>query len=132
MLPKSRDKRIDYEVEMPKPPQPRRRGTMEFYEWIVLFLFLASLGFSAASHMVLNAENFGIKEDVDTLLFPDFGVIFFFILLIWFDYAARVRYTKYSSQLFDQWQEDKIRFMKMNTEDMEKKAKAISEDNESE
>ena len=130
MLPESRDKRISYDVKMPQPPQPRRRGTMEFYEWIGLVLFLASLGMSASAHMVLTAgaEGFAVKEDANGILFPDLGVVFFFFLLVAFDYAARMRYTRYSSQLLDQWQEDKIRLMKMYSESMEKKAKRSEED----
>ena len=25
---------------LPQPPQPKRRGSLEFYEWIVLLLYL--------------------------------------------------------------------------------------------
>jgi len=131
MLPESRNKRIDYEVRMPKPPQPRRRGSMEFYEWIVLILFIMSLSASTVLHLDISGsgESLTVEEGTDGFVpYPDAVTAFFFLLLVVFDYDASRRYTKYSSQLLDQWQEDKIRLMNMET-----KAKAKrSEDDDSE
>lgn len=136
MLPESRDKRVNYEVKMPSPPQPRRRGAMEFYEWITLLLFLMSLTASTIVHLDIDPNDgtggIAINEETNSFhAYPDAITAFFFLLLVIFDYDASRRYTKYSSQLFDQWQEDKIRLMKTYSEGMEKKAKAISKDNDS-
>ena len=131
MLPESREKRINYDVKLPQPPQPRRRGAMEFYEWITLFLFLMSLSASTVLHLDIDTsdDNVSIGEGAGGFVpFPDAVTAFFFILLVVFDYAARMRYTKYSSQLLDQWQEDKIRLMKMYSESVEKKAKRSEDD----
>jgi len=131
MLPESRDKRVNYEVKMPRPPQPRRRGAMEFYEWITLILFIMSLSASTVLHLDIDTsdDTVSIGEGSGGFVpFPDAVTAFFFILLVVFDYNASRRYTKYSSQLLDQWQEDKIRLMKMYSEEQEKKAKRSEDD----
>ena len=115
-----RDSRIAEGPRLPKPPQPRRRGTLEFYEWIVLILFLGSLGLAVATSYTLDPDNVGIKYDVNFA--EAWGLpIFFFLVLIVFDYFASNRYGNFSDEIMNQWKDDKIQFMKMFTEDMRKK-----------
>jgi hypothetical protein len=116
MLPDSRDSRITEGPRLPSPPQPRRRGSLEFYEWILLILLLGSLGLAVATSYTLDPDNVGIKEDVDFVeawTLP----IFFFLVLVMFDYFASKRYGDFNEEILDQWKEDKIQFMKMFTED---------------
>ena len=132
VLPDPRDSRIAEGPRLPKPPQPRRRGTLEFCEWIVLILFLGSLGLAVATSYTLDPDNVGIKDDVNFA--EAWGLpIFFFLVLIMFDYFASKRYGNFSDEIMNQWKEDKIQFMKMFTEDMRKRYDAnrdgkISED----
>ena len=132
VLPDPRDSRIAEGPRLPKPPQPRRRGMLEFYEWIVLILFLGSLGLAVATSYTLDPDNVGIKDDVNFA--EAWGLpIFFFLVLIMFDYFASKRYGNFSDEIMNQWKEDKIQFMKMFTEDMRKRYDAnrdgkISED----
>ena len=120
VLPDPRDSRIAEGPRLPKPPQPRRRGTLEFYEWIVLILFLGSLGLAVATSYTLDPDNVGIKDDVNFA--EAWGLpIFFFLVLIMFDYFASKRYGNFSDEIMNQWKEDKIQFMKMFTEDMRKR-----------
>ena len=126
MLPDSRDSRITEGPRLPKPPQPRRRGSLEFYEWIVLILFLGSLGLAVATSYDLDPDNVGMKDDVNFV--EAWGLpIFFFLVLIVFDYFASKRYGNFSDEIMDQWKEDKIQFMKMFTEDVRKKYDANSD-----
>ena len=73
-----------------------------------------------------------LKDDVNFV--EAWGLpIFFFLVLIVFDYFASKRYGNFSDEIMDQWKEDKIQFMKMFTEDVRKKYDAnndgkISED----
>lgn len=122
MLPKARHERRESELSMdidgpilPKPPQPRRRGSLEFYEWIVLLLFLGTLGLAIATTFVLDPDNVSMKTDVNIASWA--LPAFFFIIMIWFDTTASQRYARFSDELFTQWKEDKIQFMKMFTED---------------
>ena len=126
MLPDSRDSRITEGPRLPTPPQPRRRGSLEFYEWIVLLLFLGSLGLAVATSYTLDPDNVGIKDDVNFA--EAWGLpIFFFLVLIVFDYFASNRYGNFSDEIMNQWKDDKIQFMKMFTEDMRKKYDANSD-----
>ena len=126
MLPNSRDSRITEGPRLPKPPQPRRRGSLEFYEWIVLILFLGSLGLAVATSYNLDPDNVGMKDDVNFV--EAWGLpIFFFLVLIVFDYFASNRYGNFSDEIMNQWKDDKIQFMKMFTEDMRKKYDANSD-----
>ena len=70
MLPEPRNKRSGGVNSMnmdgptlPQPPQPKRRGPLEFYEWILLLLFLGSLGLSTATTFNLDPDNVGVKSD---------------------------------------------------------------------
>ena len=132
VLPDPRDSRIAEGPRLPKPPQPRRRGSLEFYEWILLILFLGSLGLAVATSYELDPDNVGVKENIDFA--EAWGLpIFFFLVLIMFDYFASKRYGNFSDEIMNQWKEDKIQFMKMFTEDMRKRYDAnrdgkISED----
>ena len=120
MLPDSRDSRISEGPRLPSPPQPRRRGSLEFYEWILLILLLGSLGLAVATSYTLDPDNVGIKEDVDFVeawTLP----IFFFLVLVIFDYFAGKRYGDFNKEILVQWKEDKIQFMKMFTEDARRK-----------
>ena len=126
MLPDPKDSRVTEGPRLPKPPQPRRRGSLEFYEWIVLLLFLGSLGLAVATSYELDPDNVGIKENVN--FGEAWGLpIFFFLVLIMFDYFASKRYGNFSVEIMNQWKEDKIQFMKMFTEDMRKKYDANSD-----
>ncbi len=126
MLPDSRDSRITEGPRLPQPPQPRRRGSLEFYEWILLILFLGSLGLAVATSYELDPDNVGVKENIDFA--EAWGLpIFFFLVLIMFDYFASKRYGNFSDEIMDQWKEDKIQFMKMFTEDVRKKYDANSD-----
>ena len=126
VLPDPRDSRIAEGPRLPKPPQPRRRGTLEFYEWIVLILFLGSLGLAVATSYTLDPDNVGVKENIDFA--EAWGLpIFFFLVLIMFDYFASKRYGNFSDEIMNQWKDDKIQFMKMFTEDMRKKYDANSD-----
>ena len=126
MLPDSRDSRITEGPRLPKPPQPRRRGSLEFYEWILLILFLGSLGLAVATSYELDPDNVGVKENIDFA--EAWGLpIFFFLVLIMFDYFASKRYGNFSDEIMNQWKEDKIQFMKMFTEDMRKRYDANSD-----
>jgi len=126
MLPNSRDSRITEGPRLPKPPQPRRRGSLEFYEWIVLILFLGSLGLAVATSYNLDPDNVGEKENIDFA--EAWGLpIFFFLVIIVFDYFASNRYGNFSDEIMNQWKDDKIQFMKMFTEDMRKKYDANSD-----
>ena len=79
MLPNSRDSRITEGPRLPKPPQPRRRGSLEFYEWIVLLLFLGSLGLAVATSYELDPDNVGVKENVNFV--EAWGLPIFFFLV---------------------------------------------------
>ena len=104
---------------LPQPPQPKRRGSLEFYEWILLLLFLGSLGLGTATTFNLESDNVGIKDNAN---FMAWALPFFFlVIIIWFDMTAAQRYARFSDELLTQWKEDKIQFMKMFTEDMRKK-----------
>ena len=126
MLPPARNDRVgpisSMNIEgptLPQPPQPRRRGSLEFYEWIVLLLFLGSLGLGTATTFNLESDNVGIKDNAN---FMAWALPFFFlVIIIWFDMTAAQRYARFSDELLTQWKEDKIQFMKMFTEDMRKK-----------
>ena len=126
MLPPARNDRVgpisSMNIEgptLPQPPQPRRRGSLEFYEWIVLLLFLGSLGLGTATTFNLDPDNVGIKDNAN---FMAWALPFFFlVIIIWFDMTAAQRYARFSDELLTQWKEDKIQFMKMFTEDMRKK-----------
>jgi hypothetical protein len=99
---------------------------LEFYEWIVLILFLGSLGLAVATSYDLDPDNVGIKDDVNFA--EAWGLpIFFFLVLIVFDYFASNRYGNFSDEIMNQWKDDKIQFMKMFTEDMRKKYDANSD-----
>ena len=126
MLPDSMDSRITEGPRLPQPPQPRRRGSLEFYEWILLILFLGSLGLAVATSYELDPDNVGVKENIDFA--EAWGLpIFFFLVLIMFDYFASKRYGNFSDEIMNQWKDDKIQFMKMFTEDMRKKYDANSD-----
>jgi|TARA_B110000240_G_scaffold175149_1_gene202156 hypothetical protein len=120
MLPDSRDSRISEGPRLPSPPQPRRRGSLEFYEWILLILLLGSLGLAVATSYTLDPDNVGLKDDVD---FAEAWTlpIFFFLVLVVFDYFAGKRYGDFNKEILSQWKEDKIQFMKMFTEDARRK-----------
>jgi len=116
MLPDPRDARVAEGPRLPSPPQPRRRGSLEFYEWILLILLLGSLGLAIATTYTLDPDNVGIKDNVDytqAWVLP----IFFFVVLLVFDSFASKRYGDFNEEILDQWKEDKIQFMKMFTED---------------
>ena len=126
MLPKPRNERMAGVNNMnmdgptlPQPPQPKRRGSLEFYEWVVLLLFLGSLGLGTATTFNLDPDNVGVKEDANVMAWA--LPFFFLIIIIWFDVSAAQRYARFSDELLTQWKEDKIQFMKMFTEDMRKK-----------
>ena len=132
MLPEARDKRMSYDLTMPSPPKPKRRGPLEFYEWIVLMLFLISFGVSIAVHVELEADSSttpSIREENNILTYPDMVAAFFFLLLVVFDSHAYRRYSMYSDELLTQWKDDKIRFMKIYSEEMERRAKVGNKSN---
>ena len=125
MLPEPRNKRQEGVNIMntdgptlPQPPQPKRRGSLEFYEWILLLLFLGSLGLSTATTFNLDPDNVGLKNEANLIAWT--LPLFFLTLMIWFDTAASQRYARFSDELLTQWKEDKIQFMKMFTQDMRK------------
>ena len=123
MLPEARDKRVNYELNMPSPPKPKRRGPLEFYEWIALMLFLILFGVAIATHVQLEPGNSpSIREDTDTLTYIDAVAAFFFLLLVVFDTLASRRYSLYGDELLTQWKDDKLRFMRMYSEEMERRA----------
>ena len=120
MLPDPRDSRVAEGPRLPSPPQPRRRGSLEFYEWILLILLLGSLGLAIATTYTLDPDNVGIKEGVNftqAWALP----IFFFVVMLVFDYYASKRYGDFNEEILNQWKEDKIQFMKMFTEDARRK-----------
>ena len=120
MLPDPRDSRVSEGPRLPSPPQPRRRGALEFYEWILLILLLGSLGLAIATTYTLDPDNVGIKEGVNftqAWALP----IFFFVVMLVFDYYASKRYGDFNEEILNQWKEDKIQFMKMFTEDARRK-----------
>jgi hypothetical protein len=120
MLPDPRDARVAEGPRLPSPPQPRRRGALEFYEWILLILLLGSLGLAIATTYTLDPDNVGIKDNVDytqAWVLP----IFFFVVLLVFDSFASKRYGDFNEEILNQWKEDKIQFMKMFTEDARKR-----------
>jgi hypothetical protein len=120
MLPDPRDARVAEGPRLPSPPQPRRRGSLEFYEWILLILLLGSLGLAIATTYTLDPDNVGIKDNVDytqAWALP----IFFFVVLLVFDSFASKRYGDFNEEILNQWKEDKIQFMKMFTEDARKR-----------
>ena len=123
MLPEARDNRVNYDLNMPSPPKPKRRGPLEFYEWIALMLFLILFGVAIATHVQLEPGNSpSIREDTDTLTYIDGVAAFFFLLLVVFDTHASRRYSMYSDELLTQWKDDKLRFMRMYSEEMERRA----------
>ena len=120
MLPDPRESRVAEGPRLPSPPQPRRRGSLEFYEWILLILLLGSLGLAIATTYTLDPDNVGIKEGVNftqAWALP----IFFFVVMLVFDYYASKRYGDFNEEILNQWKEDKIQFMKMFTEDARRK-----------
>ncbi|HIH78661.1 MAG: hypothetical protein CL695_05685 [Chloroflexi bacterium] len=123
MLPEARDKRVNYDLNMPSPPKPRRRGPLEFYEWIALMIFLILFGAAIATHIQLEAGSApSVREDTNTLTYIDAVAAFFFLLLVVFDTLASRRYSMYSDELLTQWKDDKLRFMRMYSEEMERRA----------
>lgn len=123
MLPEARDSRVNYDLTMPSPPKPKRRGPLEFYEWIALMLFLISFGVSIAVHVQLEPGSTpSVREENNVWTYPDLVAGFFFLLLVIFDTHASRRYAMYSEELLTQWKDDKIRFMKMYSEEMERRA----------
>mgnify|MGYP001216445963 FL=1 len=123
MLPEARDKRVNYDLNMPSPPKPRRRGPLEFYEWIALMIFLILFGAAIATHIQLEAGSTpSVREDTNTLTYIDAVAAFFFLLLVVFDTLASRRYSMYSDELLTQWKDDKLRFMRMYSEEMERRA----------
>jgi hypothetical protein len=120
MLPDSRDSKIAEGPLLPSPPQPKRRGSLEFYEWIALILLLGSLGLAVATSYTLDSDNVGLKEEVN--FFEAWSLpTFFFLVLVLFDYFAGKRYGDFNKEILSQWKEDKIQFMKMFTEDARRK-----------
>ena len=123
MLPEARDNRVNYDLNMPSPPKPKRRGPLEFYEWIALMIFLILFGVAIATHVQLEpGTSPSIREDTETLTYIDAVVAFFFLLLVVFDTHASRRYSMYSDELLTQWKDDKLRFMRMYSEEMERRA----------
>jgi len=123
MLPEARDKRVNYELNMPSPPKPKRRGPLEFYEWIALIIFLMVFGAAIATHIQLEAGSTpSVREGTNTLTYIDAVAAFFFLLLVVFDTLASRRYSMYSDELLTQWKDDKLRFMRMYSEEMERRA----------
>ena len=123
MLPEARDKRVNYDLNMPSPPKPKRRGPLEFYEWIALMIFLILFGAAIATHIQLEAGSTpSVREDTNTLTYIDAVAAFFFLLLVVFDTLASQRYSMYSDELLTQWKDDKLRFMRMYSEEMERRA----------
>ncbi len=116
MLPDPRDARVAEGPRLPSPPQPRRRGALEFYEWILLILLLGSLGLAIATTYTLDPDDVGIKDNVDYIQAWALPIFFFLVLLV-FDSFASKRYGDFNEEILDQWKEDKIQFMKMFTED---------------
>ena len=109
---------------MPSPPKPKRRGPLEFYEWIALILFLTFLGLAITIHVQLGPDGSpSLREDTETLNITNAVAAFFFLLLVVFDIHASRRYSMYSDELLTQWKDDKIRFMKIYSEEMERRAK---------
>ncbi len=124
MLPEARDNRVSYDLTMPSPPKPKRRGPLEFYEWIALILFLTFLGLAITIHVQLGPDGSpSLREDTETLNITNAVAAFFFLLLVVFDIHASRRYSMYSDELLTQWKDDKIRFMKIYSEEMERRAK---------
>ena len=120
MLPDPRDSRVAEGPRLPSHPPPRRRGSLELYEWILLILLLGSLGLAIATTYTLDPDNVGIKEGVNftqAWALP----IFFFVVMLVFDYYASKRYGDFNEEILNQWKEDKIQFMKMFTEDARRK-----------
>ena len=123
MLPEARDKRVNYELNMPSPPKPKRRGPLEFYEWIALMIFLMVFGAAIATHIQLEAGSTpSVREGTNTLTYIDAVAAFFFLLLVVFDTLASRRYSLYGDELLAQWKDDKLRFMRMYSEEMERRA----------
>ena len=123
MLPEARDNRISYDLSMPSPPKPKRRGPLEFYEWLALMLFLIFLGLAIAIQVQLGPDGSpSLREDTETLNITNAVAAFFFLLLVVFDIHASRRYSMYSDELLTQWKDDKIRFMKLYSKDMERRA----------
>ncbi len=123
MLPEARDKRVNYELNMPSPPKPKRRGPLEFYEWIALIIFLMVFGAAIATHIQLEAGSTpSVREGTNTLTYIDAVAAFFFLLLVVFDTLASRRYSLYGDELLAQWKDDKLRFMRMYSEEMERRA----------
>ena len=123
MLPEARDKRVNYDLNMPSPPKPKRRGPLEFYEWIALIIFLMVFGAAIATHIQLEAGSTpSVREGTNTLTYIDAVAAFFFLLLVVFDTLASRRYSLYGDELLAQWKDDKLRFMRMYSEEMERRA----------
>jgi hypothetical protein len=118
MVPESQN----YDLSMPSPPKPKRRGPLEFYEWVALILFLLSFAVAIAIHVQLGPGiSPSIREDTATLTYIDAIAAFIFLLLVVFDAHACRRYRMYSDELLTQWKDDKIRFMKLYSKDMERR-----------
>ena len=106
-----------YDVRMPQPPRPKRRGPLEFYEWIA-FMFFAIILVTTVTISIDSARTeseLGLV-DSDALvnnLYILTGLLF--ALLFIFDYTASRRYQKYSEVLLGQWKEDKVRLMKLES-----------------
>ena len=122
MLPEARDNRVSYDLTMPSPPKPKRRGPLEFYEWLALILFLIFLGFAIAIQVQLGPDGSPSLRDTEPLNPMNAGAAFFFLLLVVFDTHASRRYSMYSDELLTQWKDDKLRFMRMYSEEMERRA----------
>ena len=101
MLPEARDNRVSdnrvsYDLTMPSPPRPKRRGPLEFYEWIALIIFLMVFGAAIATHIQLEAGSTpSVREGTNTLTYIDAVAAFFFLLLVVFDTLASRRYLKH-------------------------------------
>ena len=101
---------------------PSNLGTQEgvFVLAINVLKDSTPLGLAVATTYTLDPDNVGIKEGVNftqAWALP----IFFFVVMLVFDYYASKRYGDFNEEILNQWKEDKIQFMKMFTEDARRK-----------
>lgn len=114
----ARPGRNDFADAVPLPPTPCRRGPLELYEKIVLVLGILLLALTIWIHTDASRMYSVITWDNPTILIGIlYGLTAFMLLILFsFDRTAVRRYRMYNDEILDQWKQDRIRFMRLQSD----------------
>lgn len=103
---------------VPLPPTPSRRGPLELYEKIVLILGILLLILTIWIHIDASRTYSVITWDNPAVLIVILYALTSFMLFILFafDRTAVRRYRMYNDEILEQWKQDRIRFMKLQSD----------------